>query len=165
MTAQSGSIQAQDYFNQDRFNELRNDILSINVGHSHSGTVDDGKRINYNAVIGTPEKSFFQSSNVVYRGQAPYNFTTLNLSSVVGSRQALTFLRVEDYNEGDYSSHPVMFRPAGDGTISGSAGANSCQADGLQASYVWCQTNTNGAVEWRHPAQNYLMVAVAAYFI
>jgi hypothetical protein len=43
--AQSTVLSADDPIYVSQYNNLRDDVLSVSVGHNHSGTADEGKRI------------------------------------------------------------------------------------------------------------------------
>ena len=90
------------------------------------------------------------TGTLVFNSTAPTSWTDLDLSSVVGSRQAMVFLAIQNNGAGDTN---YRFRPNGSSREQTYAVDNypcACAArinDGKWG-YAWAFTHTDGKLEW-----------------
>ncbi len=85
----------------------------------------------------------------VYTGNAPTNWSLLNLSGVVGQRRAAVMLNVRNGSDNTVS---YTFRIPGSewsvGDYPTSYGANVCVVPGGESGMVWVTTDDIGRAEW-----------------
>jgi len=93
---------------------------------------------------------FSYSGAQVFWGMCPTSWTDLDLSSIVGSRRALVFLKVKA-REG-ITSKTYKFRPDGDTDEysygSGYSHCSTCVVAIGECGTVWVMTGSNGKIEW-----------------
>jgi len=94
--------------------------------------------------------AFQYSGSQVFSGSAPTSWTDLDLSSYVGSRRALVFLKVK--NSGGFGQQ-YEFRMNGD-TDNYSYGADwpqcsACTVASGECGTVWAETDASGVLEWK----------------
>jgi len=101
----------------------------------------------------------------VFDGNAPTDWTDLDLSSVVGARRALVFLKVKNNSTTDARNY--AFRPNGDSDdYYAAADFHSCSA--CRVTHGDCGTalvitDTSGIIEWKEPAGDPATIWVWAY--
>jgi hypothetical protein len=84
---------------------------------------------------------------VVHNAIGPAAMTDLDLSSVVGARQALAYIRCENQTG---AGCQFYFRTNGETLSAGGAGVhNAAPAATNRIGYVWVITDTAGIVEWQ----------------
>lgn len=109
------------------------------------------------ATVAFPSTEVFDGS-----GNCPNTWTDLDLSGVVGSNQALVFLRIY-YDTND--AYATYFRKNGE-TINFdvSRGPNQCAPDPEEGGYIVIVTDASGIVEWKcGAAVTGITVTVEAY--
>jgi len=117
--------------------------VSSHAARHHAGGADP---INVGSLAGTG-----WGTGSIFDGIAPTSWTSLDLSSVVGSRRTLVVLMV--FN-GDYNyDNGFYFRWGGSGTDFGGdpasyPAANKCKLQPRKYGMVVCTTNDSGVIEW-----------------
>jgi len=106
---------------------------------------------------------FTYSGQQVFSGTCPVSWDDLNLSSYIGSRRALVFLKVKAETQNGY----FKFRPNGD-TDEYSYGADwpqcsQCTIAGGECGTVWVMTDANGVIEWQANWQQSTSIWLLAY--
>ena len=87
----------------------------------------------------------------IYSGNAPTDWTNLDLTSYVGTRRALVLLVVENNGVGanNYRFRTDNTSYVQEDQADNYPGAFSCRCDsGDEHNYVWCLTSVSGFIEW-----------------
>ena len=118
-----------------------------------------------NAHLQTVTGRFSYSGAQVFSGNCPSSWTDLDLSSYVGSRRALVFLKVKA-NAG-ITSKKYKFRTNGDtDEYSYALDRSHCSACVVsigQCGTVWVMTDANGVIEWMSGSSESTTLWLLAY--
>jgi len=150
------------------------DVISIQGGtreiklYNSSGSLviwldADTGGIRCTTLTDSPSGRFTFSNTVAFNSTSPITWTDLDLSSIVGNRRALVFLKVRAQDTNGY----FKFRPNGD-THEYSYGADwpqcsQCMIAGGECGTVWVMTDANGVVEWTSNWQQSTVIWVLGY--
>ena len=116
-------------------------------------------------VIATP--------TAIYTGDVSTSWTDLDLSSVVGKRKKMVFMKVKSNEPSDPGVHFASFRQNGetddfwvtDSTNGFAFGNNYITLKDEDAGYVTCLTDDNGIIEMRSSdADTSVIIYIIAYF-
>jgi len=107
---------------------------------------------------------FTYCGETVFNDSCPSTWTDLDLSSYVGSRRALVFLRVKNAAS---TAKKYRFRPNGD-TRDYSYGydrshCSACTIDPDEYGTVWVMTDTSGIIEWMSEVSESTILVLLAY--
>ncbi|RLC84207.1 MAG: hypothetical protein DRJ03_14895 [Chloroflexi bacterium] len=150
------------------------DVISIQGGtreiklYNSSGSLviwldADTGGIRCSTLTDSPSGRFTFSNAVAFNSTSPVTWTDLDLSSIVGNRRALVFLKVKAQDRNGY----FKFRPNGD-THEYSYGADwpqcsQCMIAGGECGTVWVMTDANGVIEWTSDWQQSTVIWVLGY--
>jgi hypothetical protein len=117
-----------------------------------SGLIDDS----FMSVPHYPNSSAFSST-------APTSMTTLDLSSIVGAKHRMVFIKIAN-NDGA-SSGTYIFRQNGDGTINASDAGGTTIATVVNGhiGYILVSTDASGIVQWMCSGARTTVLTVVAY--
>jgi len=117
-----------------------------------------------NPTLVSPAGCFTYSGAQIFYGNAPTSWTDRDLSSIVGSRRAMVFLKVK--NRAGFT-RDYRFRQNGDtDEYSHDAGyphCSTCRLAPNEAGTVWVVTDTSGVIEWCASNPDPVTVWVLAY--
>lgn len=115
------------------------------------GTLGDILNTGTNNIVSRPLTiSSYYNDNAIYNAIPPGAFTDLDISSSIGAKRALCWIRVINQTG---SAAKFFFRPNGDTLTAGSLniadeGTSICNVQQGQAQYILVATDENGILEW-----------------
>ena len=148
----------------------RGDIIYRNAtvwARRAKGTSGQVLTMDANDPVWSGQNTIVFSTASLFSGTAPLSYTDLNISSTVGSNQALCLIKVFN-NSGDATTQSYNFRKDDDGdnfnTLVGVSSAASPLSD-QRACYFIIVTDATGVVEWRSNATKTTVITMEAYLI